>query len=169
MRIHWWQSIRWRLALGSMLVALMATALLALTSLVAIVYYYTIDQRDQLAQIAADRAQRIGADYSPGVGGLVKAVYTVLPSNRLMQDSQSEQYLLVVFNRAGSVIYPRVTQRTGVVVKPGTVAAYLLNLANPSLQKDDYSRIHQEIHPGMKGTTTISHLNDNRLISLPLV
>jgi signal transduction histidine kinase len=169
MRIHWWQSIRWRLALGSMLVALMATALLALTSLVAIVYYYTIDQRDQLAQIAADRAQRIGADYNPGVGGLVKAVYTVLPSNRLMQDSQSEQYLLVVFNRAGSVIYPRVTQRTGVVVKPGTVAAYLLNLANPSLQKDDYSRIHQAIQAGMKGTTTIGQLNDNSLISPPFV
>ena len=28
-RLHWWQSIRWRLALGSMLVALLATLLLA--------------------------------------------------------------------------------------------------------------------------------------------
>ncbi len=45
MRVRWWQSIRWRLALGSMLVALIATALLTLAVIIAINYYYGADER----------------------------------------------------------------------------------------------------------------------------
>ena len=48
MRIRWWQSIRWRLALGFMLVALLATALLALVVTLTIDYYYGVDQSMQL-------------------------------------------------------------------------------------------------------------------------
>ena len=54
MRIRWWQSIRWRLALGSMLVALLATVLLTLSVILAIVYYYGVDQRQRLTSLAAD-------------------------------------------------------------------------------------------------------------------
>ncbi len=63
MRVRWWQSIRWRLALGSMLVALLATALLASAVIVAINYYYTVDQRERLSTIGSNTAQRIGTEY----------------------------------------------------------------------------------------------------------
>ncbi len=44
MRMRWWQSIRWRLALGSMLVVLLATTILASSAIFAIAYYYSADQ-----------------------------------------------------------------------------------------------------------------------------
>ncbi len=166
MRTRWWQSIRWRLATGSMLVALLATALLALTSILAIVYYYSIDERDRLNGVATDRAERIGANYTTWKG-LPRAINGVLPPNQLMQSSSTEHYLLVVFNRAGAIVYPKVTQRTG--VKPGTIAYYLLNLADPSIQQGGYQKIHQAIVDGMHGTPTVSQLDDTSFISPPFI
>src|SRR5260370_38244145 len=64
MRVRWWQSIRWRLALGSMLVALLATALLASAVIVAINYYYTVDLRERLSTIGSNTAQRMGMSYA---------------------------------------------------------------------------------------------------------
>ena len=79
MRMRWWQSIRWRLALGSMLVALIATALLTLAVIIAINYYYGADERQRLIDIANNTAQRLGVSYSQN-GNLVKAVNNVLPN-----------------------------------------------------------------------------------------
>ncbi len=64
MRMRWWQSIRWRLALGSMLVALLATTILASATIFAIAYYYNGDQSTSLQNLAESNAQRIGARYS---------------------------------------------------------------------------------------------------------
>src|SRR2546426_890116 len=77
--VRWWQSIRWRLALGSMLVALLATALLAMIMTAAINYYYGVDLRQRLTNIADNAAQRIGVTYSQS-GSLAAAVNSVLPS-----------------------------------------------------------------------------------------
>ena len=63
-QVHWWQSIRWRLALGSMLVALLATALLAVVMIAAINYYYGQDLRQRLTNIADNTAQGIGVSYA---------------------------------------------------------------------------------------------------------
>jgi hypothetical protein len=79
MRVHWWQSIRWRLALGSMLVALIATALLTLAVIIAINYYYGADERQGLIDTANNTSQRLGVSYSQN-GNLVKAVNNVLPN-----------------------------------------------------------------------------------------
>ncbi len=166
MRIGWWQSIRWRLAIGSMLVALLATTLLALTSIVAIVYYYSTDQRDRLSNIAADRAERIGANFYAGQK-LNSAVNSVLPPARILQSSQDGQYLLMVINRVNGVVYPHVGQVSG--VKPRAIAGYLLKLANPSLQPNDNARIGKAIIDGFKGISTVGRLNENSLISQPFV
>ncbi len=64
MRIRWWQSIRWRLAIGFMLVALLATALLALVVTITIDYYYGVDQTTRLTTFASTNAQRIGQNYT---------------------------------------------------------------------------------------------------------
>ena len=63
-RMRWWQSIRWRLALGSMLVVLLATILIALAALLAITYYYGIDQHQLLDSLATEKAQSISANYT---------------------------------------------------------------------------------------------------------
>ena len=97
MRIRWWQSIRWRLALGSMLVALLATVLLTLSVILAIVYYYGVDQRQRLTSLAADKAQSIGESYTQSNNNLYQAATNTLPHG-LIQSFQGEQYLLIVIN-----------------------------------------------------------------------
>ena len=106
-RVRWWQSIRWRFALVSILIALLATALLAVIMLVAINYYYGIDLRQRLTAIAETTTQRIGVSYTQN-GSLPKAVNTVLP-NTPSQNTQNSDYLLLVFNtttRPPQLIYP---------------------------------------------------------------
>src|SRR5438067_1439941 len=105
MRIRWWQSIRWRLALGSMLVALLATVLLTLSVILAIVYYYGVDQRQRLTSLAADKAQSIGESYTQSNNNLYQAATNTLPHG-LVQSFQGEQYLLIVLNHRNQTIYP---------------------------------------------------------------
>ncbi len=93
MRVRWWQSIRWRLALGSMLVALLATALLASAVIVAINYYYTVDLRERLSTIGSNTAQRIGMSYALS-GRLARAVSEALPDTS-GQSIQNQDYLLL--------------------------------------------------------------------------
>src|SRR5258708_10612853 len=78
-RVLWWQSIRWQLALVSILVALLATTLLAIAVIVAINYYYGADQRQRLMDIAGVTAQRVGDSYAQS-GSLAKSVNEILPT-----------------------------------------------------------------------------------------
>ncbi len=78
-QVRWWQSIRWRLAIGSILVSLLATTLLAIGVIIAVNYYYGVDQRQQLTQIASITAQRIGISYDES-GSIAKATNSVLPN-----------------------------------------------------------------------------------------
>src|SRR5215467_16128965 len=78
-RVRWWQSIRWRFALVSMLLVLLATALLAVSMIAAINYYYGVDLGQRLTNIADNTAQRIGVSYAQN-GTLVVAVNSVLPA-----------------------------------------------------------------------------------------
>lgn len=63
-RMRWWQSIRWRLALGSVGVMILAMILLVATAILAILYYYDSDQKTQLNELSETRAQQIGREYS---------------------------------------------------------------------------------------------------------
>jgi signal transduction histidine kinase len=141
--VRWWQSIRWRLALGSMLVALLATALLAMIMTAAINYYYGVDLRQRLTNIAENTAQRIGVTYSQS-GSLAAAVNTVLPSTP-SQNTQNQDYLLLILNmnqnRPPRLIYPRFGNG-----QLGTVFTELLiAIADPAVQKGDFARISRAV------------------------
>lgn len=105
MRIPWWQSIRWRLALGSMLVALLAITLLALAMILSIAYYYDIDQRDQLITIATQDAEQIAMNY-PSSRNLSAAVAISFSTLIKSQRTQNQGYTAIVLNRRYNRIYP---------------------------------------------------------------
>lgn len=144
-RIRWWQSIRWRLALGSMLVALLATILIALAALLAIIYYYGVDQHQLLDSLATDKAQSIGANYTQA-GSLVMAANNTLPRG-LVQSFQSEQYLLVVINRLGQTVYPHYSTRAN------ESRAFVIALDDPTLKSADFTTtISNGVRTALKGT-----------------
>ena len=154
MRVHWWQSIRWQLALVSILVALLATTLLATTIIVAINYYYGVDLRQRLTNIAGDTAQRIGESYAQS-DRLAVAVHNVLP-NTPAQSSQNQDYLLLVLNmgRTPLLVYPRYG-----VANPGPgFTALLLAIADPSVRKVDFTKISNAVIKARQGVTTISEI-----------
>lgn len=152
MRVRWWQSIRWRFALVSIVIALIATALLAVIMLVAINYYYGIDLRQRLTDIADTTAQRIGVSYEQN-GNLSQAVNTVLP-NTPSQNSQNSDYLVIILNtttRPPQVIYPRF----GGVQRRGTnFAALLLAITDPSVKRGDFAKIITAVTNARNGITT---------------
>src|SRR6266567_1096982 len=105
MRIPWWQSIRWRLALGSMLVVLLAVTLLALAAIFSVTYYYGVEQRDRLDSFAAESAQRIGANY-PASKNLSQAATLAFAASGRSQRSQNQGYAAIVLNRFYDRVYP---------------------------------------------------------------
>ena len=117
MRMHWWQSIRWRLALVSVTVVILATAIMALSSILAIAHYYSNEQQQNLKQSAFDNAQRIGMHYTSGQN-LITAFNQAFPlrsANRALANTglirgSQENYLFLVFNQANRRIYPSVKQ-----------------------------------------------------------
>ena len=154
MRVRWWQSIRLRLALGSMLVALLATALLAIGVIIAINYYYTVDQRERLTTIGGDIAQRIGVSYALS-GRLTTAVSEALP-NTTGQSTQNQDYLLLVLgmNRPSQLVYPYVQNgRTGTIL-----TALLVKSTDPSVQMGDYTKLLAAIAKARIGETTIDEI-----------
>src|SRR5947208_11588682 len=106
-QVRWWQSIRWRFALVSMLLVLIATALLAVSMIAAINYYYGVDLSQRLTNIADNTAQKIGISYAQN-GSLAAAVNSVLPATPT-QNAQNQDFLLLVtnMNRPFQLIYPR--------------------------------------------------------------
>src|SRR5258708_15769592 len=105
MRIPWWQSIRWRLALGSMLVALLAVTLLALAAVFSVTYYYSVEQRASLDSIAAESAQQIGANY-PASKDLSQAAALSFSALARSQSNQNQGYAAIVLNRFYDRVYP---------------------------------------------------------------
>ncbi len=140
-RVRWWQSIRWRFALVSMLLVLLATALLAVSMIAAINYYYGVDISQRLTDIADNTAQRIGVSYAQN-GSLTAAVNSVLPATP-SQNAQNQDYLLLVINmnRPFRLIYPSYGN-----ANPGPgFTGLLLALADPSVQKGDFARISKAV------------------------
>src|SRR5712692_2668380 len=169
MRIHWWQSIRWRLALGSTLVAMLATTLLALSAILAIIHYYTIDQNNRLASFASDSAQRIGVNFAqtpiqtqtqtPNLA-LVRASANVF-HNVLEQSYQGEQYLLIVFNHHSVPIYPHFGKTQN------TLTAFEVALADPTLNKGDFVGLRSAIVNSQQGGTSTGQLGSSSPLWLP--
>src|SRR5437899_2263618 len=117
MRIPWWHSIRWRLALGSMLVALLATLFLAVITIITITITYGGDQRQRLVDLADGTAHKIGRNYSQ-TPNLLLAAQETIPN--LTAQNGSEEFLQLVYDLgtpatpttravASKLIYPRLT------------------------------------------------------------
>jgi signal transduction histidine kinase len=154
-RVRWWQSIRWRFALVSIMIALLATILLAVIILVAINYYYGVDLRQRLTGIADNTAQQIGVSYAQNGNNLPKAVNTVLP-NTPSRNSQNSEYLPLIFNMNPSpqLIYPRF----GIARRGTNFAALLLAITDPSVQKGDFTKIIQAVTNARNGVTTVDDI-----------
>src|SRR5438105_2621185 len=97
MRIRWWQSIRWRLALGSVLISLVATGLLTLAALFAIIRFYDIDQQGRLDTAAANAAQMVSERYTQNHNLVLAAKgaypFPHLSSTTAITRSQGDDYL----------------------------------------------------------------------------
>lgn len=163
MQIRWWQSIRWRLAIGSVLVVMLATILLALTAIFAIVHYYSIDQNNRLTNFAADSAQRIGESYSPKFG-LARASARTF-HNVLEQSYQGEQFLLVVFNHRNQPVFPRFGPARN------TLTEFAVALADPTLRQNDFAGLRSAIASSQQGVTAVGQLGSGgpHLVPRPFV
>ena len=159
MRIRWWHSIRWRLAIGSMLVALLATLLLASAVILAIIHYYSIDQNTRLANFATDSAQRIGMRYAD-THILIRASAENFP-NTLEQSYQGEQYLIVVLNHRNVPVYPHLGKNLN------TFTSFELALADPTLQRTDFAGLRSAIATSQQGVTSSGQLGSGSVIWLP--
>ena len=160
MRVRWWQSIRWRMAIGSILISLVATTLLAITVIVAIGYYYGDDLRQRLTAVATDTSERLGVSYALN-GSLLGAVNNVLP-NTPQQNSQNQDVLLIVFNvgRPIELLYPRL--KSGQIPKGQTgtrLATLLIAAIDPSLRASDYTKLFQAVVKARRGETTVDTLD----------
>ena len=118
MRMHWWQSIRWRLALGSVAVVILATAIMAAAAILAIAYYYSSEQQHSLTESVQGTAQSLSENYAKG-GTFASAISGTFPTrstSRVMansgtvRDSHGDNYLFLVFNDRNRLIFPTASQ-----------------------------------------------------------
>ena len=158
MRIRWWQSIRWRLALGFMLVALLATALLALVVTLTIDYYYGVDQRTQLTSFASANAQSIGVRYVRSANLAIASASTL---DAFVKNSAGEDYIMVVFNHVNQPVYPRI-----VFGRPN-FAAILIASTDPSLSKVDYAGVRSAVLKGQQGIPTVAEIGESGPVAAP--
>ena len=114
MRMRWWQSIRWRLALGSMLIVLLATTIIAVAAIFAIAYYYNTEQTQNIHSSTYDEAQKIGEQYAlthpsklgPSLASTFKAYHQSIVNNTFLHIRQGEEYQFLVLNVRGRLVYP---------------------------------------------------------------
>ena len=148
-KIHWWQSIRWRLALGSTLVALLATVLLAGIILLIINNSYGTSQQQELMSLANSTASYVGKAYTRENNNLYLAAQGTVPG-LTTQSATGEQYLQLIYSAryAANLVYPRVNKTTQLVPRSLIVLA-----ADPSLGNGDYAQILKDIHTAHAGQT----------------
>ncbi|HEU5227353.1 MAG TPA: HAMP domain-containing sensor histidine kinase [Ktedonobacteraceae bacterium] len=149
MHMRWWQSIRWRMALGSVLLSLIATTLLALTAIFAIAYYYGVDQKSRLESQAIDKAQNIGMDFVQ-TRNLARSASTLI-AGASGKETLDPQHMLIVLDRRGRLVFPRF----GPGDPRNAVITYLLKLSNPTFQNGDFSKLGQAVIKGLRGIETI--------------
>lgn len=149
-----------------MLVSLLATTLLAIGVIFAVNYYYGVDQRQQLTQLASITAQRIGVSFDES-GSIAQAVAGVLP-NTPTQDAQNPDILLMVLaytrnangKRALVLLYPHFNAGPNAQGgQPGLRLTEILLAGNdPSLRASDYTKLAASIISGFRGTSTVGEI-----------
>lgn len=152
-QVRWWQSIRWRLALGSTLVALLATALLATIILLIINVSYGGNQRQELMTLANDTAYRVGQAY-PRAGSLYQASQDNVPGLSTQQ-ATGEQYLQLIYGPAANLVYPRSSKNQALP------RSLIMLAADPSLGNGDYIKILQAVRAARKGVVTVDEIGSH--------
>lgn len=157
MRTRWWQSIRWRLALGSMLVALLATILLASIILIIINISYGSDQRQQLIHLAGDTSGNVGINYArtsnlqPQATRLLQAAQEAVPG-LITQTATGEEYLQLIYNIHSQLVYPH-----GSKSKPLSTQLAVA-LTDPSARSGDFAKIFLALRQAHSGMTTVDEI-----------
>ncbi|HEX7737574.1 MAG TPA: HAMP domain-containing sensor histidine kinase [Ktedonobacteraceae bacterium] len=148
----WWQSIRWRLALGSTLVALVATVLLASSILLVINVSYGSSQRQELMDQANHTAYGVGKSIAR-TNNLFRSAQENIPG-LATQNAAGEQFLQLIYGPgpAYKLVYPQVNKNQ---ILP---RALIVLAADPSLGNGDYTHILEAIHAARMGTTTAGQI-----------
>ncbi|HEY7414109.1 MAG TPA: HAMP domain-containing sensor histidine kinase [Ktedonobacteraceae bacterium] len=166
MRIRWWQSIRGRMALGSVVLILLTSTVLALTAIIAIFYFYEVDRKDHMSQLATSLAGRIGAsDKQADSLGISSRQVLSAPSQ------QSDYVPLVVkHTRAGTVLaypaYPGLTVTNNAYAR-NVVLVYLVKQENPPVRFGDVTKLSSAVKAAFMGQTTVSEFGQNGPLGLP--
>ncbi len=170
MRIRWWQSIRGRMALGSVVLILLTSTVLALSAIVAIFYFYDVDRKDQMDQLATSLAGRIGANE-------IQTKNVAVSANRVLPHSATENdYIPLVVRYAHgklALAYPAIRGVDVSTIKSGAypravALVYLLRLANPPVRAGDTARLASAINKGFTAKqTTVGEFAQNGSLGLP--
>ncbi len=182
MRMHWWQSIRWRLALGSMTVVILATAIMALSSIIAIAYYYSNEQQQNIKQNAYYNAQRISAKYIYNQNitqqnlidrNLTKAISSAFPlragrralANTGLIRSPQEDYLFLVYDQYNRRIYPSQGQ-----LEQNNLSFWnpiIANVRKATISHNSKYEVYNALLQAEKGTETLGNIGPSYLDLFP--
>jgi signal transduction histidine kinase len=163
MRKRWWQSIRGRLALGSVLLILLTTGLLAFTAMIVTYFSYDIDRTRTMDQIAGQMAVQIGQD-------LVLNKLAVAAKDNLTLTSTRGEYLPIVVGRGGQLIYPTPPFKAanGSTIYPrNPVIASLIKLTGSPIHKDDAIKLRADIRQALSGYSKTDKLGNGGPLGLP--
>lgn len=169
MRLRWWENIRWRLALGSVIVALLSASLLALTAIMVIGYYYNVDQQSRISALASERAQSVSIVYdhnksildgnaSTNARARLKKLLSNQPnllvaSIREVSNSAAAKYdpgsehLYLFCNTDGKLIYPLGFSRGNAF----NVIRSLLNVSDTTHLSADQSKLKNAVTHALQG------------------
>ena len=177
MRMRWWQSIRWRLALGSMLIVLSATALLALTTFGAISYFYGFNEQANLQSLAQSDAQTIAGKYSPNftaihagrdlskaAAGTFAHQISCGASGVICGTKDSEQYIVEVYGLFTQPLYPSrpICSKSPLPANAQLVCAIERN--GQASSSNGYAKIHAGIVQALQqGTPTTGEIGGGAL------
>ncbi|GHO68517.1 hypothetical protein KSC_074090 [Ktedonobacter sp. SOSP1-52] len=169
-RMRWWQSIRWRLALGSVGVMVLAMILLVATAILAILYYYDSDQKTQLNELSETRAQQIGREYShqlsigeTSAAALQKASVMTLPAAPL-KNLQDQAFVNVVLGANNRIAYPTQSKvsskqlmRTAQI---RAIYAFITKYLDPSQKGSDITQFRNDLALAQNGDTVTDTLGN---------
>jgi len=181
MRMRWWQSIRWRLALGSMLVVLLATTILAISTIFAIAYYYNTEQTRNLHELAANTAQRTGEQYTTiklapatssqhtsrllsSLTSTFRFYHQSVINNTLLRSRSGEEYQFLVFNARGRAVSPASRYISTIPILPRIVNATMQGCNVPS---GDVQKVCQAILQAEADHSTTNQIGQNPFLPRP--
>src|SRR5712691_2721130 len=107
-QMSWWHSIRWRMALGSVLVTLLAICLLMLAALGAIVFSFEGEQNSRMHELAESGAQQIGVEYSALLSKCPsRPALALFKSAQMLRLTLAQHYVMVVFRQHSNMpVFP---------------------------------------------------------------